>query len=92
MCLTQGKTEDDEVVLNCVEKSYPELLEAFRTGYETVASWPDASAEELETLIIGRGILLANYVAVSEDPEDQAFAPTYLQRMDERIDRFLQGS
>ena len=46
----------------------------------------------LGRLIIGRGILLANYVAVSEDPEDQAFAPTYLQRMDERIDRFLQGS
>ena len=73
-------------------ETYPGLLKAFRTGYETVASWPDVPSEELEALIIGRGILLANYVAVSEDPEDQAFAPAYLQRMDERIDRFLKGS
>jgi len=70
--------------------AYPELLEAFRAGYETVTVWPASSDADLEALIVGRGILLSNYVAVSEDPEDRLFAPTYLERMEGRIRRFLE--
>lgn len=71
-------------------EAYPEILEAFRMGYETVAPWPLVTTQDLEALIVGRGILLANYIAVSEDPEDQAFAAAYLERIDERIRRFLE--
>ncbi len=73
-------------------ETYPEFFKAFKTGYESVTAWPEVPAEDLEALIVGRGILLANYVAVSDDPEDRAFAPAYLQSMDERITRFLKGS
>ena len=44
---------------------------------------------QIETLIMRRMLLLANYVAVSEDFEDRAFAPTYLERVGNRLRTYL---
>jgi Ser/Thr protein kinase RdoA (MazF antagonist) len=73
------------------EKDYPALLDAFRQGYERVQAWPIQRAEQLETLIAGRSLLLANYVAASDDAEDRAFAPEYLRRTEERLRRHEEG-
>ena len=68
---------------------YGDLLAAFRGGYETVRPWPVVDTRGLETLIAGRALLLANYVAASEDAEDRAFAPEYLHRAETRFRSFL---
>ena len=69
--------------------SYEVMLAAFRSGYESVSVWPEDHEGQLEALIMGRGLLLANYVAASEDSEDRAFAPEYLVRATERLRGFL---
>jgi Ser/Thr protein kinase RdoA (MazF antagonist) len=71
---------------------YEERLDAFRRGYERLAPWPTAESTPLETLIAGRALLLANYVAASEDAEDRTFAPEYLGRVEKRFREFLEAS
>lgn len=70
-------------------ESYEVMLTAFRSGYESVQVWPEDHKGQLETLIMGRMILLANYISVSEDSEDRAFAPEYLTRVEGRLRMFL---
>ena len=70
-------------------ESYDTMLVAFRAGYESVHAWPEDHDGQLETLIMGRMLLLANYIAVSEDSEDRAFAPEYLSRCEGRLRDFL---
>jgi len=70
-------------------ESYEMMLAAFRSGYESVSEWPEDHDGQLETLIMGRTILLANYVAVSEDSEDRAFAPEFLARGEARLRTYL---
>ena len=65
--------------------TYETMLAAFRSGYESVLEWPETHNGQLETLMMGRLLLLANYVAVSEDSEDRAFAPEYLSRVEGRL-------
>jgi hypothetical protein len=50
-----------------------------------VAPWPSLPEADLELLIAGRGILLANFVAASDDLEDRALAPEYLARIEQRL-------
>jgi Ser/Thr protein kinase RdoA (MazF antagonist) len=69
--------------------TYENMLAAFRSGYEAVLLWPEDHEGQLETLIIGRAILLANFIAVSEDSEDRAFAPEYLKRVQGRLRTYL---
>ena len=69
--------------------NYEAMLAAFREGYESVSPWPEDHDGQLETLIMGRMLLLANYIAVSEDSEDRAFAPEYLSRCEGRLRDFL---
>lgn len=69
--------------------TYKTMLSAFRSGYESAQSWPEDHEGQLETLIMGRVLLLANYIAVSEDSEDCAFAPTYLSRVEGRLREYL---
>lgn len=70
-------------------ETYDTMLTAFRSGYESVQTWPEDRDGQLETLIMGRMLLLANYIAVSEDPEDRAFAPEYLTRGENRLRTYL---
>mgnify|MGYP001032883170 CR=1 FL=1 len=41
---------------------YPELLAAFREGYEQVYSWPLGSDRQLDLFVIARLLMFANYV------------------------------
>jgi Ser/Thr protein kinase RdoA (MazF antagonist) len=68
------------------------LRDAFQAGYESGRAWPEDHAGQLETLIMGRMLLLANYIAVSEDSEDRAFAPEYLERVEGRLRSYLDGT
>lgn len=65
------------------------LFRAFRSGYESARTWPEDHEGQIEALIAGRGILLANFVAASQDAADRAFAPEYLARTEERLQSFL---
>ena len=65
------------------------LLSAFRDGYVAVRPWPEERDGQLETLIVGRNILLANFVAASQDAADRTFAPEYLARTERRLRQFL---
>ena len=69
--------------------TYETMLAAFRSGYESVQPWPEIHKGQLETLMAGRTLLLANWVAASEDSEDRAFAPEYLARCEGRLRSFL---
>ncbi len=71
------------------QDTYETLLAAFRSGYESILPWPQAHHDQLDTLIMGRMLMLANYVAVSEDSEDRAFAPEYLSRVEGRLREIL---
>ena len=73
-------------------ESFEPMLAAFRSGYESVCAWPEDHAGQLEALFMGRALLLANYIAVSEDSEDRAFAPEYLSQVEARLRTYLAGS
>jgi len=69
---------------------YEELLSAFREGYEGIRPWPEDREGSLEALIAARGIMLANYVAASQDAAERSIAPEYLARVEERLRDFLE--
>ncbi len=69
--------------------TYPRMRSAFFQGYTSVSPWPERREGQLEALIMGRMLLLANYVATSQDSEDVAFAPEYLSRTEQRLHAFL---
>jgi Ser/Thr protein kinase RdoA (MazF antagonist) len=71
--------------------TFHNMLAAFRFGYEAVGVWPEDRDGQLETLIMGRTLLLANYVAGSEDSEDRVAAPAYLERIEQRLRSYLLG-
>ncbi len=72
------------------EPTYPEILAAFRAGYEAVRPWPDVTGAEIATFIAGRAIVLANDVELLEDPEVRADGPTYMARFERRVRRLLE--
>jgi len=53
--------------------------------------WPETYPDQIETFIAGRGIMLANYLLCSKNPDDQEMAPDYLARIEERLTQFLDG-
>jgi len=71
-------------------EGYPTLLSAFREGYETVRRWPEERDGQLEVLIAGRGMLLANFVLASNDAAEREIAPGYLARAEKRMHAFLE--
>ena len=68
---------------------YPTVRAAFRTGYERVRPWPDASGREIEVFIAGRALVLANDVALLEEPEYRAEAPAWMARFEGRVRALL---
>ena len=71
-------------------KDHPLLIDAFRDGYESVAPWPETEPGQVEALIAGRAILLANFVAASDEAEDRALAPEYIGRVEGRLRAYLE--
>ena len=68
---------------------FEEFFEAYYRGYTSVNKWPESHPGQLETFIIGRALMLMNFVVQSPEPEDQAYAPGYINRIQERTKAFL---
>jgi Ser/Thr protein kinase RdoA (MazF antagonist) len=66
-----------------------ELVDAYKQGYTKHGEWPEEYPGQIETLIVGRGVMLVNYLVASNEPEDQADAPAFVAREEERLRRFL---
>jgi Ser/Thr protein kinase RdoA (MazF antagonist) len=61
------------------------LRSAFRQGYETVAPWPDATGDEVDTFIVGRALVIANDAIQLVDSLAPGEAEAILRRGQERI-------
>jgi Ser/Thr protein kinase RdoA (MazF antagonist) len=85
--------QDIATTLSCFrwDDDYANRVAAFRAGYLSVSPWPEDHDGQLETLIMGRAIMLANYVAVSEDSEDRTLAPEYLTRVEGILRAYLEA-
>ena len=69
---------------NRFEDNYPELLAAFRKGYEQYAPWPLDSFRELDDLIIARASMFANYV-LGFDINIDKFIPLFAERIEKLL-------
>lgn len=58
-------------------------------GYHSVNPQLTVAPEVLETLLIGRGILLLNDLLVLTNPAEAEFIPEYLRRMQLRLQHFV---
>ncbi len=72
-------------------EAYPAYRQAFQDGYCSIRAWPAAAPEILETLIAGRGLVLANYIITDPNPDYRAMAADYLNRMEIRLRGWLEG-
>lgn len=68
---------------------YPVLREALRRGYETLSEWPEEYPGQVDTLIVGRGLDLANYSLITPNPDWRSRAPQFLERTEARVRAFL---
>ena len=68
---------------------YAALHEAFTCGYANHSQWPEQYPGEIETLIAGRGLNLANFVLQDPNPEWQIEAPAFIERTEIRLRAFL---
>jgi Ser/Thr protein kinase RdoA (MazF antagonist) len=62
-----------------------ELMAAFREGYEQISPWPESRPGQLELLILGRDLMLVNFLMNAPSEEERNLTPEYLDRLDERI-------
>jgi Ser/Thr protein kinase RdoA (MazF antagonist) len=62
---------------------------AFEDGYRSVAPWPAEAPEQIHTFLIGRALVLANYVLAS--PELSGVAAEWIPRFESRITALLEG-
>ncbi len=67
------------------EDNYLDLRAAVRTGYERIRPWPDITGSEIDTLIAGRALVLANDVELLEEPEYREKAPEWMAGFAARI-------
>jgi Ser/Thr protein kinase RdoA (MazF antagonist) len=58
----------------------PDFRPAFRHGYTRHRGWPERKEGQLDTLIAGRGLMLANYVLQDPHPEWREQAPAFIER------------
>jgi len=49
------------------------FIDAYKRGYTSINEWPETYPDQIETFIAGRGIMLANYLLCSKNPDDQEF-------------------
>ena len=61
-------------------ESVPEFREAFRCGYTRYRAWPEQVEGQLNALIAGRGLMLANFVLQDPHPEWREQAPAFVER------------
>ncbi len=63
---------------------HPELVAAFRAGYEILRAWPDEEPSIIPTVMVARTVMFMNYVA--HGTED---AEPFLERATRRLEAFL---
>jgi Ser/Thr protein kinase RdoA (MazF antagonist) len=73
------------------EKNDEGFRAALERGYSRIASWPAASEYELEAFMAARGLLLANDVVSTLNPEFQAIIPGFLEKTENRMRNFLEN-
>ena len=59
-------------------------------GYKSVAPLPEFTADELELLIANRCIVLVNYLLGATTADDIALLPSYLEKTERRLRRYLE--
>ena len=69
---------------------YHVLANAFAEGYRSVAPWPAADQSEIDTFVMGRALVLANYVLASADLRDRS--AYWFRRFDRRVSALLEGA
>jgi Ser/Thr protein kinase RdoA (MazF antagonist) len=62
-----------------------ELIAGFREGYEQISPWPENRSGQLELLMLGRNLMLVNFLMNAPSEEERNLTPEYLDRLDERI-------
>lgn len=72
------------------EPGYRVLADAFEAGYRRVAPWPAVDPSELDTFLLGRALVLANYVLASAELRDRS--AYWIRRIDRRISALLEGT
>jgi Ser/Thr protein kinase RdoA (MazF antagonist) len=65
------------------------LRAAFKNGYTEYSDWPEQAPGQIDTLIAGRGLDLANFVLVDPNPEWQQAAPAFLETVEGRLQVLL---
>lgn len=65
------------------DSQFRELSEAYRSGYETIAPWPEREQGEIDVFIAGRTLVIANSVLLQ--PEWRPAAPEVFERGERRI-------
>jgi Ser/Thr protein kinase RdoA (MazF antagonist) len=73
------------------EKNSEGFRAALERGYSRIAPWPAANEYELEALMAARGLLLANDVVSTLNPEFQAIIPSFLEKTENRMRNFLEN-
>jgi Ser/Thr protein kinase RdoA (MazF antagonist) len=68
---------------------YQALRESFRHGYTDHSSWPEQYPGEIEALMAGRALDLANFVLQDPNPDWQQEAPAFLARTETRLRAYL---
>jgi Ser/Thr protein kinase RdoA (MazF antagonist) len=69
---------------------YRILSDAFAEGYRSVAPWPADDQSQIDTFLMGRSLVLANYVLAS--PELRGRSTCWMRRFDRRITALLEGT
>jgi Ser/Thr protein kinase RdoA (MazF antagonist) len=68
---------------------YRALREAFQHGYSQLREWPEQYAGQIDTLMAGRSLELANFVLQDPNPDYQREAPAFIQRTEIRLRAIL---
>ena len=71
------------------DPDYRMLADAFAEGYRSVAPWPASDQSEIDTFLMGRALVLANFVLASAEMRNRS--THRLPRFDRRITALLDG-
>jgi Ser/Thr protein kinase RdoA (MazF antagonist) len=75
-------------------QGYEQVLafrESFKRGYIRYCDWPEQAPGQIDTLIAGRGLELANFVLQDPNPTWQGEVPAFMERTEARLRAFLEN-
>ncbi|HSR35207.1 MAG TPA: phosphotransferase [Anaerolineae bacterium] len=71
---------------------YESLREAFQRGYTRHSDWPEQVPGQIDTLMAGRALNLANFILLDPNPEWRREAPTFIERTEGRLRAWMERS